>query len=711
MPNINPFVILKDEMDKHVIGHEDVKNSLLLGLIAREHIYIEGPPGTAKTMLAEIISKAAQLNFFFYQLHRDTRLAELTGDLVISKEIDKNGGGELIKQKIVKGGILVSQICLLDDISRAPGESLNVLLRILNERKFGNDRIPLLTAIATSNPTADEYYNEPLDPANLDRFVLQIKSHGLTYDKRWKDAKKVIKLYSQSPHEYEVEELVKSESFDEYYDKLVTVEIPEKVQEGLIKFTSILIEDFGLDETNSLISDRTFFVKSLKIIRAHALLHDRTACTMQDLDALKYMMAFRVPEDVFNQIDEILKSLQDKKKTEKVNPDDQDNPDTDEGEETEHPQPQKFDPEGREEENPENLEDARQNFFDALKELKETIAGQDDITQPPADLDVESDPADKFGEDGRERDDSLPPISEKVFASKAKKAGKDDDNIFDEGKRNYQVAENVKIIMKSLEGSIQRSIAQSAYHPGGLPRRWKRMRSFDEFDDVDPFEAMFWTDNISPTLPRVHKRERESLGGEIAILRDISTSMMGIYSEWSSSVIRGVLEIAKAKRMKVGYVEFNHRSYKYKKNNKFFTRDYPWIGERSSRTECSGNTNYEDALKDALSEFKGRGLRNKHILFITDGIPTSGDCDVINERAIAKKLGVCVHSIFIGSKNYPKILEKISQESSGAQFIATRKKDGNIKIEKKKKRQIPKTAPKDRKLDPFFEIFRHSSNA
>ena len=36
-----------------------------------------------------------------------------------------------------KGGILTAEICVLDDISRAPGEALNVLLRVLNERKFG----------------------------------------------------------------------------------------------------------------------------------------------------------------------------------------------------------------------------------------------------------------------------------------------------------------------------------------------------------------------------------------------------------------------------------------------------------------------------------------------------------------------------------------------------------------------------------------------
>lgn len=312
MTTQNPFIVLKEEMDNLVVGHEEVKLSLLLGIISREHVYIEGPPGTAKTMLAEIISAAANLRFFFYQLHRDTRLSELIGDIVISKETTDEG--EVIKQKVVKGGILTSEICLLDDISRAPGESLNVLLRILNERKFFNEKIPLLTAIGTSNPTADEYYNEPLDPANLDRFVLQVSAQGLSYGRKWDEAKKVIKLYSERSSDYEISARVSRKIFDEYYEKLSSVDIPLVVQEALANFVATLIEDYGCNETNSLISDRTFFVKSLKIMRAHALLNDRDNCTLEDLNALKYMTAFRIPEEVFQQLDQILDDLTSKKK-------------------------------------------------------------------------------------------------------------------------------------------------------------------------------------------------------------------------------------------------------------------------------------------------------------------------------------------------------------------------------------------------------------
>ncbi len=325
---------------------------------------------------------------------------------------------------------------------------------------------------------------------------------------------------------------------------------------------------------------------------------------------------------------------------------------------------------------------------------------------PPDDLDVPSDPTGQPFDDGS--NESKDNQTDKIFASKSKNAGKDDD-LKTPGTRNTESADNIKLIMKVLEGNFQRNIARRTNHPGGIPRKWKRMTSFEDIEDVDPLEAFIWTDSNSPQLPRVHRREKESLGGEIAILRDVSTSMMGVYSEWSSSVVQGVVELARAKNMRVGYLEFNHKSLKYKKDRRFFTRDYGWILNLSSDTGCSGNTNYEEALKEALSEFRGRGLRNKHILFITDGIPTSGDCEVTTERILAKKLGVCIHSIFIGSKNYPKILQTVSEETIGTQFVASKGKDGSIRIERNDKIRSMQPQPR-MQVDPFIKVFTNKGD-
>ena len=98
--------------------------------------------------------------------HRDTRLAELIGDMQIIKE-SRDKHTEAIRTAVRPGGLLTSEIAVLDDISRAPGEALNVILRILNERKFGGEHIPLLTVLATGNPCTELFANEQIGRAHV----------------------------------------------------------------------------------------------------------------------------------------------------------------------------------------------------------------------------------------------------------------------------------------------------------------------------------------------------------------------------------------------------------------------------------------------------------------------------------------------------------------------------------------------------------------
>ena len=79
-------------MDRKVVSHKKLKEALVLGMISQEHVYVEGPPGAAKTLISETISKSTDLEFF-YQLHRDTRLGqEIIGDASIVREKDARWG-------------------------------------------------------------------------------------------------------------------------------------------------------------------------------------------------------------------------------------------------------------------------------------------------------------------------------------------------------------------------------------------------------------------------------------------------------------------------------------------------------------------------------------------------------------------------------------------------------------------------------------------
>jgi MoxR-like ATPase len=295
------------QLDAFVVGHEEPKRALLLALLCREHIYLEGPPGAAKTRMAEVAARAAGLGFFFYQLHRDTRLAELVGDVVLERA-PLAGGGERIAQRTLPGGIATAEVCVLDDISRAPGEALNVLLRLLQERKLGDAPIPLMTAIATSNPQRDEYYNEPLDPANLDRFALQLRVPGLLGAEDLAPARELIERAAGGAlaEDARASAVCDCAALGAAYSALAAVAVPLRTRNALLEALRILRAEYGCDETNSLLTDRTFLVKAVKLLRGHAWLAGRGEVASDDLHVLRWMTTFRVPEEAHEKIDEVI---------------------------------------------------------------------------------------------------------------------------------------------------------------------------------------------------------------------------------------------------------------------------------------------------------------------------------------------------------------------------------------------------------------------
>jgi MoxR-like ATPase len=302
---------LRELLDRHVVAHGDAKHALLLGLVAREHVYLEGPPGTAKTRLAELVARASGLRFFFHQLHRDTRLADLAGDVVLERRPLDGGAGERIAQRIEPGGILTAEICVLDDLSRAPGEALNVLLRVLNERRFGDQPLPLLCAIATGNPQGDEYYNEPLDPANLDRFALQLRVGSLLQSGQLEAARALLEgsVSGAVEERPEFEPVLGRAELDAVHAALARVAVPGSVKDALLELLRRLVVEHGCDESNALLTDRSFLVKAVKLIRAQALLAGRERALPEDLHVLAWMTTFRIPEEVHARIGELISAV------------------------------------------------------------------------------------------------------------------------------------------------------------------------------------------------------------------------------------------------------------------------------------------------------------------------------------------------------------------------------------------------------------------
>ncbi len=215
---------------------------------------------------------------------------------------------------------------------------------------------------------------------------------------------------------------------------------------------------------------------------------------------------------------------------------------------------------------------------------------------------------------------------------------------------------------------------------GGSPRSWSRLEDFSHFDDVDPVDSTVWLSHLNPKMPMALLRKRKLKGGALAIVRDISSSMTGSRAQWSSMLILGLVRIARKRRMRLGYLEFNHQSTKFLRNRTFFNRSYTRIGDIASRCRCSGFTNYQLPLLDAIKEFKDVSDRIKHVVFITDGRPTEGDREISREIKIAQKDGIAVHSIYIGKKESPEILRTLSKKTGGAHFQVGPDENGSLKL-------------------------------
>ena len=623
---------IRHNMDAFVVGHEAVKEAMLLGLIAREHLYLQGPPGCAKTLLAEVVAASMNRPSFFCQLHRDTRLADLIGDVILERTVLPGDGGEVVRQRVRQGGVLTSAVVVLDDITRAPGEALSVLLRLLNERKYQTQPIPLRLAIATSNPTAETYHNEPLDPAHLDRFTLQLPVRGAICTQQWDEASAIVDRGHATPAALPVRYLVTTDLLDEAHRTMQGVDVPHHVMRVYRNVLDILQNEMGCNPANSLLSDRTMLVKIPVMIRAVAVLDGRAVATAEDLVVLKSILTFRVPEAVYHRLDEILQRAA-------------------------------------------ALALASPGSFD--DPMQKQTAGR---KAPHGAQCVEETPDHGLGSElfaslsaGDDAPDAQAPLRVNRSQSSPER--------YQDGTR-YTV-KNLELLVERISGRLERHSAAPEAHPGGSPRSWKRMRSLQEFLDTDAAEMAVWMDRVHPGLPRVYKREKKHVGGDMVIIRDVSESMQGYYARWAASVVTALVQLVRRKRMRIGYIEFNHVSRKYSHGGRFFTRDYDQILALAANLACSGVTNYQLPLHDALTELRAWGAPNKHIVLLTDGEPTHGDWLVRTERRLATELQVTIHTLFIGDMECPEILDVLSEESGGCQLLAVPDDQGGLSLQER----------------------------
>ncbi len=102
------------------------------------------------------------------------------------------------------------------------------------------------------------------------------------------------------------EPVVERAAFDALYERLGRVRVPESVKDALIDVCRTLAVDYDCDETNSLLTDRSFLVKAVKLLRGRALVAGREEVAPSDLAVLEWMTTFRVPPEVHAKMGDVI---------------------------------------------------------------------------------------------------------------------------------------------------------------------------------------------------------------------------------------------------------------------------------------------------------------------------------------------------------------------------------------------------------------------
>ena len=159
------------QMDKSVIGQEEVVRTLTLALLCNGNVLLEGLPGTAKTRSIKTLSQVLQAKLGRIQFTPDLLPSDVTGN-----EIYQNNQGK--SELIFQPGPIFSELVLADEINRAPAKVQSALLEAMEERQVTvagkSYQLPeLFMVLATQNPIEQEG-TYPLPEAQMDRFLMKI---------------------------------------------------------------------------------------------------------------------------------------------------------------------------------------------------------------------------------------------------------------------------------------------------------------------------------------------------------------------------------------------------------------------------------------------------------------------------------------------------------------------------------------------------------
>jgi MoxR-like ATPase len=272
---------LEAEISKVVVGQKGLVTRLLIGLLTKGHLLLEGVPGLAKTLSVRTLAACIKTEFKRLQFTPDLLPADIIGTLIYNQRDNE------FRPKL---GPIFANLILADEINRAPAKVQSALLEAMQEHQvtIGEQSYPLpdpFLVLATENPLEQEgTYRLP--EAQLDRFMLKINIGYPSKD----EERKILDLMGTSDPETKVQPIVAPQQVIESRDVVNQVFIDDRVKDYIVDLVRATRNpaEYGL-EMEGLVryggSPRATIYLTLAA-RAHAFLEGRGYVTPHDIKSV-----------------------------------------------------------------------------------------------------------------------------------------------------------------------------------------------------------------------------------------------------------------------------------------------------------------------------------------------------------------------------------------------------------------------------------------
>ena len=269
---------IKEELQKVIIGQEELLDFLLASLFAGGHVLLEGVPGIAKTLTAKLMAQTLDVNFSRIQFTPDLMPSDVIGTTVFNMKSSDFS---------FKAGPIFSNVVLIDEINRSPAKTQAALFEVMEEYQVTVDgethpmSFPFFV-IATQNPIEQEGTYK-LPEAQLDRFLIKynLKYPGL------EDEKAILKRFRsdfQMTQREQVKAVFGTTEIKECQELIQQVHIKDE----LLDYIAHIIHDTRNNGDLFLGASPRASLAMLRMAKAIAAMNGRDFVTPDDIQYVAY---------------------------------------------------------------------------------------------------------------------------------------------------------------------------------------------------------------------------------------------------------------------------------------------------------------------------------------------------------------------------------------------------------------------------------------